>query len=266
MINRLILKIFVGFFIVVINYLDILLLFIFAMASYIQVTTGFAFGLIVMATVTLLELIEIESAAFIVTVLTLVNTIVSLKGGLWKYVNMHAFFWILVASIPATFLGLWLLDHSNESQRGILQGILGLCLAGSSLMMMYRVTPREKNSSATAFAVSGLFSGLMGGLFATFGPPVTYMMYRQPYAISAIRATLLSFFSIAAIIRISGAVIFDPISGNMITLSVLGTPAVVFGAILARYFPPSISNNTLRRIAFGILLFSGVSLTVRAVV
>jgi len=245
---------------------DLLLLLIFVLASYIQATTGFAFGLIVMASVTALGLAPIEVTAFIVSILSLVNAATTLRGGLWRQLNKRAFVWISLTSAPTTFAGLWLLNISSEAQRDLLQGILGACLVSSSLLMMYRVTQLKKPSSPPAFAMSGLLAGLMGGLFATAGPPITFMMYRQPDPMTTIRATLLCLFSLSAIFRIGGVVVSEPISGNIISLSALGAPAVILGASVARHFPPPISNLTLRRIAFGLLLVSGISLMLKGLV
>jgi hypothetical protein len=37
----------------------------------------------------------------------------------------------------------------------------------------------------------------------------------------------------------------------------------MLAAIAARRFPPPLSNNALRRLAFGLLLFSGLGLSIR---
>ncbi|GGO86238.1 membrane protein [Marinobacterium nitratireducens] len=246
--------------------LNLTLLLFLALASYIQATTGFAFGLIVMASVTALGLASIETTAFIISVLSLVNTVTTLKGGLWRQLNKRAFGWILLGSAPATFAGLWLLDYSSDGQKGLLQIILGVSLVGSSLMMMYRVTQLERPSPVTAFAASGVLAGLMGGLFSTAGPPISFMMYRQPDSIAAIRATLLCLFSVAAVLRIGAVAAIGSVNESMIALSVTGAPVVWLGALVARRFPPPLSNEALRRIAFGILLFSGVFLTIKGLV
>lgn len=242
---------------------ELLLLLCLAAGSYIQATTGFAFGLIVMASVTALGLAPIDLTALLVSGLSLVNSATTLKGGLWRHINGRALSWVLLACIPATFAGLWLLNHSSDGQRGLLQGTLGLCLIGSSLMMMIRVRQLERPSSGAAFAASGVLAGLMGGLFATFGPPVTFMMYRQPDSIAAIRATLLSLFSLVALLRLGAVLWTEPLDKTVVSLFLLGAPAVMIAAIAARHFPPPLSNDALRRGAFGLLLISGIGLAWR---
>ncbi|WP_418138542.1 hypothetical protein AB8616_19905 [Marinomonas sp. RS-M-Aa-14] len=60
---------------------SLLLLLFFALGSYIQATTGFAFGLIVVSSVSALGLAPIEVTAFAVSVLSLINAGIGLYGG-----------------------------------------------------------------------------------------------------------------------------------------------------------------------------------------
>lgn len=242
---------------------ELLLLLCLGLASYIQATTGFAFGLIVMASVTALGLAPIDVTALLVSALTLVNAAATLRGGLWREINWRALRWLLLTCLPVTFVGLALLDYTSGSQRGLLQGGLGLCLVGSSLLMMYRVTQLEQPSSAPAFAACGVLAGLMGGLFAVFGPPATFMMYRQPDRIAAIRATLICLFSVTAILRLNAVLWTEPVGDTFVGLAVLGAPVVMFAAVAAKRFPPPLSSRALRRFAFGLLLLSGIGLTVQ---
>ncbi len=242
---------------------ELLLLLCLGLASYIQATTGFAFALIVMASVTALGLAPIDVTALLVSALTLVNATAALRGGLWREISWRVLGWLMLTCLPVTFVGLALLDYTSDSQRDLLQGVLGLCLVGSSLLMMYRVTPLEKPSSGSAFAACGVLAGLMGGLFAVFGPPVTFMMYRQPDRIAAIRATLITVFSVTAMLRLIAVLWTEPVGETFVGLAVLGAPVVLFAAIAARRFPPPLSNQALRRFAFSLLLLSGIGLTVK---
>lgn len=242
---------------------ELLLLLCLALASYIQATTGFAFGLIVMATVTALGLAPIDVTALLVGALTLVNAAATLRGGRWRDANWRALGLMLATCLPVTFVGLELLSYTSEGQLGLLKGTLGLCLIGSSLLMMYRVTQLEKPSSVPAFAFCGVLAGLMGGLFAVFGPPATFMMYRQPDRIAAIRATLICFFSVMSALRLVVVVWTEPVGESFVGLALLGAPVVMFAAVAARRFPPPLSNQALRRFAFGLLLLSGISLTLK---
>lgn len=239
------------------------LLVVFAIGSYVQASTGFAFGLIVISSISALGLAPIEVTAFVVSLLSLMNSMIGLQGGQWRKANFKAILYFSIPCLPATFVGIWLLAFLGENQLNILKIILGVTIVGSSLVMMLQTNLAKKGSSISVFLLGGLSSGLIGGLFSTFGPPLTYIMYRQPDTLRTIRTTLLLVFAITSIMRLSFVMATQEVSMQTYLLSAIGFPAVVLAALAARYYPIPISVDTMRRCAYGILLASGVSLIIQ---
>jgi len=239
----------------------ILLLALFFLGSYIQTVTGFAFGLIVIGLSSVLGLADLAFVAFITSALSLANTGIALRGHT-RHVYRPAVLAMLATAIPFTALGLWLLDRFSRDGLNTLQLLLGITLVVSCLMMMLKPKPRAKVNGWFAFATAGAISGLLGGLFATYGPPVAYLMYRQPLALLNIRLTLLMTFAVTSIIRITLAL---PYLNNLQEVSLmvaLGLPVVVIATLIGRRFGPPLSELWMRRLAFTLLLGSGVSLMV----
>ncbi|KZM40299.1 hypothetical protein OA92_17295 [Marinomonas sp. SBI22] len=239
------------------------LLVVFAIGSYVQASTGFAFGLIVISSISALGLAPIEVTAFVVSLLSLMNSMIGLQGGQWRKANFKAILYFSIPCLPATFVGIWLLAFLGENQLNILKIILGVTIVGSSLVMMLQTNLAKKGSSIPVFLLGGLSSGLIGGLFSTFGPPLTYIMYRQPDTLRTIRTTLLLVFAITSIMRLSFVMATQEVSMQTYLLSAIGFPAVVLAALAARYYPIPISVDTMRRCAYGILLASGISLIIQ---
>ncbi len=239
---------------------SLLLLLFFALGSYIQATTGFAFGLIVVSSVSALGLAPIEVTAFAVSVLSLINAGLGLRGGDWREINRRAFVGFLVPCLPAIVVGVWLLDYLGDNAIGWLKLSLGVCIVVSSLVMMIQAHHVRQASSTGAFALSGVIGGLMGGMFATFGPPITFMMYRQPDAQSRIRATLLGIFFCTATLRVTSVSLTQEVDTATWWLCVVGFPVVVAMTLIAKKFPLPISSRTMRFLAFSLLLLSGASL------
>jgi uncharacterized membrane protein YfcA len=239
------------------------LLVVFAIGSYVQASTGFAFGLIVISSISALGLAPIEVTAFVVSLLSLMNSMIGLQGGQWRKANFKAILYFSIPCLPATFVGIWLLAFLGENQLNILKIILGVTIVGSSLVMMLQTNLAKKGSSTPVFLLGGLSSGLIGGLFSTFGPPLTYIMYRQPDTLRTIRTTLLLVFAITSIMRLSFVMATQEVSMQTYLLSAIGFPAVVLAALAARYYPIPISVDTMRRCAYGILLASGISLIIQ---
>ncbi len=239
------------------------LLAVFAVASYVQASTGFAFGLIVISSISALGLAPIEVTAFVVSLLSLLNSMIGLQGGQWRKANFKAILYFSLPCLPATFAGIWLLAFLGENELNILKLILGVTIVGSSLLMMLQTNLAKKGSSISVFLLGGFSSGIIGGLFSTYGPPLTYIMYRQPDSLRRIRTTLLFVFAITSIMRLSFVMATQEVSMQTYILSAIGFPSVVLAALAARYYPIPITENTMRRFAYGVLLVSGVSLIVQ---
>lgn len=235
---------------------EILLLIFVAIGSYIQATTGFAFGLIVIGSVTALNLIPIEITAFLISVLSLVNSLIALRKGQWRHVDRHSLFWILLPCIPATYIGITLLAYLGENLWWWLKLTLGAFILISSLSMLIKKASYQA-SNKFSFILSGTFAGIIGGMFATFGPPITYIMYRQPSTLAVIRATLLTTFSITAIMRIISVVALESVAKSTIYLCLISMPIVVIATLLAQKYPPPCSTETIRKFSFLLLLSSG---------
>ena len=155
------------------------ILLVIAGASYVQAISGFAFALIVMWVIISFNLIQVAYAAIIVTILALVNMATALSKGLgniqWRKAGTS-----LAFSIPPIAIGLYLLDVMSGSHLGTLRIALGVSIIFSGIMLLKPPHQDAAESKWPSFALFGLLSGLVSGLFSTGGPPVVFQFYRQP--------------------------------------------------------------------------------------
>jgi len=238
-----------------------LLLGLFFLGSYIQTVTGFAFGLIVIGLGSVMGLADLAFLAFSVSVLSLANSTIALRGHT-HHVHRPAVIAMLLTAVPLTGLGLWLLNRFSQAELSLLQLLLGITLVASCLLMMLKPVPRTYVSGHGAFASAGAVAGLLGGLFSTYGPPLAFLMYRQPLPILTIRLTLLMTFAATAVIRIVLALPFLNNPANIFIVCTLGLPLVITGTLIGKRFGPPLPELWMRRLAFALLLGSGVSLLV----
>ncbi|CAM5458608.1 putative sulfite/organosulfonate exporter TauE [Mycolicibacterium aubagnense] len=235
-----------------------------AVAAYVQTLTGFAFGLVMMGAVALVGLLPLPDAAAMVGMLTLVNATQMLVQGGWREVAPRELRLILVASLPSLFVGYALLEWLADTRADLLKIGLGLVIMLSSLQLAFRPAGLEKRSSDASFVGFGVISGLMSGLFATGGPPLVYHLFRQPLSHARIRETLVTAFGVAQAVRLVVVVA----SGNIPSMSpvalVLAIPTVMLMTYAARRWPPSLSQQAMRRIVFVLLFLSGLSLALPA--
>lgn len=235
-----------------------------AVAAYVQTLTGFAFGLVMMGAVALVGLLPLPDAAAMVGMLTLVNATQMLVQGGWREVAPRELRLILVASLPSLLVGYALLEWLADTRADLLKIGLGLVIMLSSLQLAVRPAGLARRSSNASFVGFGMVSGLMSGLFATGGPPLVYHLFRQPLSHARIRETLVTAFGVAQAVRLVVVVA----SGNMPSMSpvalILAIPTVMLMTYAARRWPPSLSQQAMRRIVFVLLFLSGLSLALPA--
>ncbi|SDD31256.1 Sulfite exporter TauE/SafE [Paracoccus isoporae] len=207
-----------------------------AMGAWIQTTTGFALGLILMGVTGALGLMPVPQAAAITSMLVILHGSFVLRRSL-READRPALMLVLLGACPSLIAGFFLLGWLAGTAIGLLQLLLGLVIAGAAVQLAMRPTQRATRSAPVTFFLSGLAGGVMGGLFSTTGPPVIWHLYRQPMPLAALRATLLLLFFATQILR-SLLVISTGGFDTALLISAAGAaPAVLFGTWVARRFP-----------------------------
>lgn len=235
------------------------------LAAYIQTLTGFALGLIMMGGIGLSGLMPLPEAAVLVSCLVLVNAAQVLARG-WRDIAWPEFRSVILSSLLALAAGYWLLGILVSASIDWLKLVLGIIIVVSSLQLALKPQPLAAKSSKSSFVFFGAIAGLMGGLFSTAGPPLVYHLYRQPLPPVSIRETLVAIFSINAVIRMGFVMAAGDVPHEGFWWGLLCIPVVISFTFAARKWPPPLSPAAMRRVAFGLLLLSGLSLAIPALV
>jgi uncharacterized membrane protein YfcA len=230
-------------------------------AAYAQTLTGFAFGLLVMGIAGLTGLMGLPDAAVIVSILVLINAAQVLAKG-WRDVAQREFALVLATSLPMQPVGYWLLAWLASENIHWLRIVLGGVIIVSALQLIGRPAPLPQRSRPASFLFYGGIAGLMGGLFSTSGPPLVFHLYRQPFPMTQIRATLVSVFALNAGLRLVIAAGSGGVTTSNLWTAFFAAPAVIGATMAARRWPPRVSQVAMRRVVFGLLLLSGFSLAI----
>ena len=243
---------------------DLLLLWaLVGLAAWLQTLTGFAFGLILMGGVGMLGLIPLPEAAILSGLLTILNGLMVVRRE-WRAVDRPALGLFMAGGLPGLGLGYGLLLWLAGGAIHLLQLLLGAVILGASIQMMRRPPGLARRSPAGGFLATGFLGGVMGGLFSTAGPPVIWQMYRQPVPLAAVRATLLSVFVLNGVARLGLVLGSTGIPAAVLTATAGALPVTVLATWFARRYPPPLSAEAMRRLAFGLLFLSGLALLVPA--
>ncbi len=231
--------------------------------SYVQSVTGFAMAMILVAVASAAGNSQVSVVAAVVSLLTLVNVALALRGHLER-VERRLFLWLALGQLPAIWAGVLLLDVLEGRAVRTLEIVLGLFIVLGSLSMMLRPQPRPSTSPPWACVVAGVTGGLAGGLFAASGPIMGWFNYRQPLPVAAIRATLLCGFAMTTAVRSVLVGLEGGLTGEVWLLTGLALPMVVLGTWAGRTFEPPVSELAMKRLAFAVLLVMGIWILLRA--
>ncbi len=234
-------------------------LLIVALATYVQTVTGFALGMIIMGAVTGLGLAPIAFTSAIVSLLALTNCTIALRTG-HRHIDKKAVAIALLGLLPAMVIGVLLLESLSTAASHWLQLLLGVAIVYCGIAIALKPEPLKQRSSTKSFLFSGILGGAFGGLFAIAGPPLVYQFYRQPISLAAIRNSLLCMFAAMNLSRTCFIGYQGKLSEQILILSLLSLPVVVLVTAFGQRFPPPFSDNTMRRIAFSLLICIGLSL------
>lgn len=234
-----------------------------AVGTYFQTVTGFGLGMIVMGAASAFGLAPLPEVAAVVSLVTLMNSAVVLRGRL-HLIDWPAATAILIGVLPSTVAGVLLLDYLSSSTSQVLKVLLGTTITASGIVFAMRPAQRARRSGNASFFASGLFAGLFGGLFGMAGPPVIFHFYRQPMSLEAVRGMLLLVFACTSASR----TVFVGAQGGLTTqVWMLAGVAVVFAtvsAVLGHRYPPPLAPLTMRRIAYCTLVLIGLGLVASA--
>jgi uncharacterized membrane protein YfcA len=234
-----------------------------AVATAAQSITGFAFALILVGLSSVFRLAPLADAVNVATILGIISVGTALYGrrAALEWAILRPTAWGLVAGTAA---GVVLLAWLSATVVGLLQLLLGITIIACAAVVYLRTDPLPAVSSRTAFALYGVLSGLLGGLFAATGPPLVYHYYRQPLAVVVIRETLVAAIGLAAVLRLVMVLAGGQFSSLSVLLSVLGAPLAMGVSWWLRRHPPGWQRASVLRVVCVLLILAGISLIVPA--
>lgn len=230
-----------------------------ALASYAQNLTGFAFGLILLGLVALLHLASLPDTANVVSVLVLVNAAM-VFGRRRPQLQWKVFAPALLASQAGVAAGVALLAWFSVQQVALLRFLLGCAIVVCAFLLVLRARSASATSGLPSFVLFGGLSGVMGGLFASAGPPMVYHLYRQPWKPELIRNSLVVLFAANAVLRLALVLWHGQFSLNALLLTLEALPVVMLLTWLARRYPSRLPIEQVRRAVFVLLLIAGLGL------
>ncbi len=202
---------------------------------------------------------SVADLATIVSILALFNGCIALRG-LLRHIDWAIAGAVMAAVIPASILGVMLLNYLSSTTSNWLQFMLGLVIAYAGISFAVRQRPLSCVSGRMNFFTYGFFGGVIGGMFGIAGPPLIFQFYRQPMSLNQIRSHLFLILTLIAAARTVFVASQGQLTVTILWISAACIPVVALATLIARRHPPRLSESVARRGAFLVLTFMGVAL------
>ncbi|HEY4373606.1 MAG TPA: hypothetical protein VGN52_16870, partial [Burkholderiales bacterium] len=237
----------------------VFLLFV-ALSVFAQTLTGFAQALICLGLVGATNLVPLPDAVNATAVLGFMGSFTFLRMH-WPVRFLPELLPTVITSVCGVVAGTLLLTWlAGGGAYELLRVLLGLSIAACALVLWKAREPLPALSSKTAFAAAGAVSGLMAGMFSAPGPPLVYLLYRQPLPHKRIRESLMLMFGMGTLLRLGIVVPTGHFSWLSLHLSLEAIPVVLLVTSLTVKYPPAFSPRLFKAFVCVLLLVSGVGM------
>jgi len=233
-------------------------------AVYAQALTGFALALILLGLVGATNLVPLPDAVNASTIVAFCTA--------WTFLYRRKALRIervliptLVASAAGIVVGAVLLTWLAGTAYQVLRLLLGASIVACALSLWRTAQPLPSLSSPTLYALTGGISGLMAGMFSAPGPPLVYLLYRQPRPLAWIQQSLMAIFGLGTLLRLLIVIPSGQFSLLSLQLAAEAVPVVfVVTSYAARRTPP-LSPKLFKGLVCALLIGTGFSMSISAV-
>ncbi len=232
-----------------------------AVATFCQNLTGFAFGLIFVGIAGASSLLSIADAANIASLLSLVQAVGFMRANRLKP-DWGLLGPLLASSAVGLVAGVLLLQWLSGNMLSMLRILLGVSIVVCAILLLLQKQVPPEMSGKPAQWTAGVASGLLGGLFATPGPPLVYHLYRQPLDRLVIVHCLISMGVVCGVLRLGMVAVDGQITSTVLLWTVAAAPVVALVTWWTAKYPLPIPQRAMQIAVCVLLIVSGLSLLV----
>jgi uncharacterized membrane protein YfcA len=233
-------------------------------AVYAQALTGFALVLILLGLVGATNLVPLTDAVNASTVIAFCSA--------WTFLYRRRALRIeriliptLVASAVGIVAGAVLLTWLAGTAYQVLRLLLGVSIVACALSLWRAAQPLPSLSPPVVYALTGGISGLMAGMFSSPGPPLVYLLYRQPKPVAWIQQSLMVIFGLGTTLRLLVMVPSGQFSLLSLQLAAEAVPVVLIVTSYAARRSPPLSPRLFRALVCALLIGTGLSMGIGAI-
>ena len=232
-------------------------------AVYAQALTGFALALILLGLIGATNLVSLPDAVNATTVLGFCTSWIFLYRRRALHIE-RVLIPTVVASAAGIVVGALMLVWLAGTAYQLLRLLLGASIVACALSLWRAAKPLPSLSSPTVYALTGGIAGILAGMFSASGPPLVYLLYRQPKPLAWIREQLMVIVGLGTALRLLIVVPSGQFSLLSLQLAAEALPVVLVVTSYAARRPPPLPPRLLRGLVCGLLVATGLSMSIGA--
>ena len=227
-----------------------------AAACFVQGLAGFGIGLVSLA---FLPFLMSPQQAIVLITLYAAIFIVIIFIPLRRDFTLHGMIELVVGTIVATPVGVWLLA---ELPSDLLKRLIGLVLLLIVALEWLGLYPERLRGRGWGFG-AGVAAGLLGGAIGTPGPPVILYAAAQDWSPRTVKANIQAFLIVNQAVILIGYWWASLLDREIWRLTWLFAAPAVIGLVAGMLLFNRLDRERFRRVVFAVLLLSGLVLLIR---
>jgi uncharacterized membrane protein YfcA len=227
-------------------------------AGIIRGYSGFGFAMVAVTSILLvLPPVQVVPLVLILEILASIRLIPQV----WRDIDWHSLRWLLVGSLFATPIGVYLLANVPEAPMRISISLLVLVAA---IFLLFGWTWRRMPGRPLILS-TGVACGILNGAAAIGGPPVILFYLSSPAAVTVSRASIIAYFLGIDAMSLSMASIQGLTTFTTLSLTAICLFPLYFGiAIGSRMFIKA-DKESFRHHVFLLLIILSISGLLRGI-
>ena len=222
-------------------------------ASYIQSVTGFGFGIFAM--IFLPHILAYTEANVLSSIVSVFISLL-LVFSTWKKINWRNLVFPLLASTLTTFFAV---EFIKTQDNDLLVMLLGIALVLLSVYFFFFSGKIKIKPTWYAGLIAGLFSGVLGGMFAMSGPPVVIYFLQSEEDSEHYLATISAYFVLSGIVSIATKVMAGFLTVNVWIGILVGVLCMAVGSFIGKKTRDKANPATINRVVYAVMALSGVA-------
>lgn len=228
------------------------------LASVIQTSTGFGFGLVAVGIMTLFMPVQEAACLNALPALVLNGTLIWKLRAHLQWIDMRWVAPAITVATPIGVIGLLALDPQ------VMYGILAAVLGAGILRSIQRSDKSKPWHPMWVGVPIGILSGLLAGAYGTGGPPIIAYIQSYRYELHRHVVCLQLLLAIAGTIRVLSLWTNEALTLEQWMINVLGAMVVPLGASIGIYCLRHFSHVCLHRCILAMLVIIMANCVMRA--